>query len=465
MQLHWHRRDLRVADNRALATAARSGEVLPVFVFDPAVLAHSSPVRTAFLLDALASLRERYRAHGSDLLVVRGDPREQLVRLAREHDATLVVWNRGYSGLAQTRDAAVAMALSEASVDHESYEDALLHEPGTILTNDGTHYAVYSYFWKKWRDRAKDDPYESPPSDALAAVAGDPLPSIEEFHESPPEASVPAAGTRAARDLLDAFCAGPIRRYEADRDYPGREATSRLSPHLKFGTIGVREVWAATEAAKAELDDAERDSVETFQSQLAWREFYAHVLFFRPDVVSENYREYEQTIQWREDPEALRAWKAGETGYPIVDAGMRQLRTEGFVHNRVRMVVASFLTRDLLLDWRVGYGWFRDRLVDHDAANDSGGWQWAAGTGTDAQPYFRIFNPTTQGKRFDPDAEYVRAHVPELRDATADEIHAWPELAPDERERVAPDYPAPIVDHSDRRERAIAMFEAARGTD
>jgi deoxyribodipyrimidine photo-lyase len=466
MQLFWHRRDLRVADNRGLATAAESGAVVPVFVFDDDVLAHAGPSRVRFMLDALAALREAYRERDSDLVVVRGDPAEELPRLAAEYDAERVVWNRDYSGLARTRDAAVRRALNEADVAREAVHDAIHHEPGSITTNAGDPYSVYTYFWKKWRDREKADPFASPDADALADVSGAALPGIEDLGFAEPEAAVQAAGTEAARERLRSFCADGIFRYAEDRDYPERDATSRLSTDLKWGTIGVREVYAATEDAAAAADgDDEAESVEEFQSQLAWREFYAHVLFFNPEVVTENYKEYENDIGWRDDDEALAAWKEGRTGYPIVDAGMRQLRAEAYMHNRVRMVVAAFLTKDLLLDWREGYAHFREYLADHDTANDNGGWQWAASTGTDAQPYFRIFNPTTQGERYDPDATYIKEYVPELRDADADEIHDWPNLSPTERERVAPDYPAPIVDHADRREEAIAMFEAARGDD
>ncbi len=253
-------------------------------------------------------------------------------------------------------------------------------------------------------------------------------------------------------------------RYDDARDYPARESTSRLSPHLKFGTVGVRELWEKTEGAKNDAGSAsDADSVEEFQGQLAWREFYMHVLDDNPGVVVENFKDYQYDIAWRDDPDGVQAWKDGETGYPIVDAGMRQLREEAWVHNRVRMIVASFLTKDLLVDWREGYDWYRQKLVDHDTANDNGGWQWAASTGTDAQPYFRIFNPMTQGERFDSDASYIKRFVPELEDVPPAKIHEWNELDPDEREELAPDYPGPIVDHSHRREMAITMFENARG--
>ncbi|SFG32609.1 deoxyribodipyrimidine photo-lyase [Halopelagius inordinatus] len=463
MQLHWHRRDVRAADNRGLSAAAAEGDVVPVFVFDDAVLDHAGASRVQFLVDALDELRAWYRERGSDLVVRRGDPRTVLPELAAEHGIDRVVWNEDYSGLARERDAAVRRALDEAGVRSESFHDAIFHEPGSITTNAGDPYSVYSYFWKKWRDREKPAPVAAPESDALASVSGDPIPTCSDLGFERPDADVPEAGTDAARRRLAEFCDDPIYRYAEGREYPARDATSGLSPDLKFGTIGIREVYEATAEARASAAGERDESVGEFQSQLAWREFYSHVLRYNPNVVAENYKEYENAIEWRDDPEALRAWKEGQTGYPIVDAGMRQLKAEAFVHNRVRMIVASFLTKDLLLDWREGYAHFRDRLVDHDTANDTGGWQWAASTGTDAQPYFRIFNPMTQGERYDPDAEYIRRYVPELRDVPAADIHRWHELSPTRRAELSEGYPDPIVDHAERREDAIAMFEAARG--
>ncbi|MFB9823470.1 cryptochrome/photolyase family protein [Halobaculum roseum] len=492
MRLFWHRRDLRVADNRGLAAAAdatgNDGAVVPVFVFDDDVLAHGAPPRVRFMLDALAALRDDYRERGSDLVVARGDPAEVLPELADEFGAEAVVWNEDYSGLARERDARVRVALDAAGVARETHHDAVHHEPGTITTNQGDPYAVFTYFWKKWRDREKADPFDVPAGDDLVdadaadlvnvdAVAGDALPSITDLGFVEPDADVQAAGTDAARDRLAAFCEDAVYRYGEDRDYPAREATSRLSTDLKWGTIGVREVYAATEEANAEAaamaddtvdDDGEGPvaSVEEFQSQLAWREFYTQVLWANPEVVTQNYKDYERPIEWRNDDTAmehLAAWKEGRTGYPIVDAGMRQLTEEAYMHNRVRMIVASFLTKDLLLDWRHGYEHFKRHLADHDTANDNGGWQWAASTGTDAQPYFRIFNPMTQGERYDPDAEYVAEYVPELASVSPDNVHSWHELSVGRRRQLAPEYPDPIVDHSEMRERALSMFKRARG--
>jgi len=500
MELFWHRRDLRLADNVGLAAAADRDDVAAVFVFDDAVLAHASDVRVRRLLDGLAALRAEYRDRGSDLLLARGDPETVVPELAGALDAERVVWNRDYSGLARERDAAVRRALNEAGVAREAHHDAVLHTPDSIRTNAGDPYSVYTYYWRKWTDRDTDSPAPTPgasdlvDADALtAAVDGDggaladggvatdriavgDLPAPADLGFAEPDADVGPSGTEAARERLDDFLSEAVFSYDAERDYPAREATSRLSAFLKYGEIGVRETYEATKEAMAAAEERAADdggdddegpvaAVEEYQQQLAWREFYTQVLYHNPEVVAADYKEYEEGIEWRDDPDEIAAWKRGETGYPIVDAGMRQLREEAFMHNRVRMIVASFLTKDLLVDWRVGYDHFRERLADHDTANDNGGWQWAASTGTDAQPYFRIFNPMTQGERYDPDAEYIKQYVPELRGVDADLIHEWHELSPTQRANAAPEYPAPVVDHSERREEALAMYKRARGED
>ena len=500
MELFWHRRDLRIADNVGLAAAAERDAVAPVFVFDDDVLTHASDVRVRRLLDGLTALRDAYRDLGGDLLVARGDPKAVLPALAKRLDADRVVWNRDYSGLARKRDAAVRQALHNAGIRREAHHDAVLQTPDSIRTNAGDPYSVYTYYWKKWTDRETDPPAPTPETgdlvglDALAAATdsaetdggvtpgsnadggsepnhigvGD-LPMPADLGFSEPDADVGPAGTTAARERLDAFLADGVFAYDDERDTPAREGTSRLSTFMKYGEIGVREVYEATEEAMTEAENRpEEDAgehVAAYQQQLAWREFYTQVLYHNPSVVTENYKEYEEGIDWRDDPEEIAAWERGETGYPIVDAGMRQLRAEAFMHNRVRMIVASFLTKDLLADWRHGYEHFKGRLADHDTANDNGGWQWAASTGTDAQPYFRIFNPMTQGERYDPDAEYIRKYVPELRDVEPDLIHQWHELSPTQRANAAPEYPSPIVDHSARREEALAMYKRARGED
>ena len=459
MRLHWHRRDLRLSDNVGLADAPETPA--GVFVFDDEVLEHAGAPRVSFMLDALASLREGYRDRGSELFVRRGDPAAVLADLAETRDVEMVSWNRDYSGLARGRDERASAALKDAGVTPQKFHDAICHEPGSITTNAGDPYSVYTYFWKKWRDREKGDPRPVP--ELAAADDDEPLPTLGELGFDDPPGTVPPAGTDEARSLLESFLEEEVLAYEERRDYPAEKPTSRLSPHMKFGTIGIREVDERVRETLADTDGEAHESVEEFRSQLAWREFYTHVLNFNPGVVTENYKSYENDIEWEDDEELLKAWKRGETGYPIVDAGMRQLREESYMHNRVRMIVASFLTKDLLIDWRHGYDHFRELLVDHDTANDNGGWQWAASTGTDAQPYFRIFNPMTQGERYDPEAEYITEYVPELRGVDPEIIHSWHECSLTQRRNVAPEYPDPVVDHSERREEALAMFEQARG--
>lgn len=460
MDLFWHRRDLRISDNVGLA--ASEGPILPVFVLDPALLEYASPNRLAFLLGALSDLRSVYRERGGDLLVERGEPVSVLPAVAADFEVKTVHWNRDFSGKAEERDTVVTEALDADSIHHEQHDDALLHEPRSILTNEGKTYSVFSYFWKKWRSREKPSPVTDP--EPFAAPETTTIPTLAELGADTPQADLPEPTHERATERLEDFCDGPIYRYDEARDYPARDATSRLSPYLRFGLIGIRTVWESTVRAKEGApDEAARDAATEYQRQLAWREFYAHALQSNPSMVWRNVRTYEQPIEWRVDSEELEAWKAGRTGYPIVDAGMRQLREEGWMHNRLRMIVASFLTKDLMIDWRAGYEHFRTHLVDHDPGNDAGGWQWAASTGMDAQPYFRIFNPMTQGERYDPEAEYITTYVPELEEVAADEIHRWTELDADQQAALAPAYPSPIVDHAERREAALDMFERARG--
>ncbi|MFB6082355.1 MAG: deoxyribodipyrimidine photo-lyase [Halanaeroarchaeum sp.] len=464
--IFWHRNDLRTRDNRGLVDAAARGTVVPVFCLDDALLEVAGAARVSFMLEALRDLQSWYRERGSDLLLVRADPTDAIPALAGDHDAEAVVWNEGYSGYAQTRDEAVADALFASGIDTGRVDDRYLHRPGDIRTNAGEPYSVFTYFWKKWRDREPRSSVDAPPTDRLADVSGPEVPTLATLGFNEPTASVLTGTIGAAEQRLTSFLAGPVYDYEQRRDRPAAKGTARLSQDLSFGLLGIRDVFERTEAARTDApDEAASASVVEFQRQLAWREFYGQVLAFAPETVSENHTSFEHPIEWRNDPEEIRAWREGETGYPFVDAGMRQLRREGHIHNRPRMVVAAFLTKDLLTDWRIGYRWFRRHLVDHDTANDVGGWQWAASTGTDAHPYFRVFNPTTQGERYDPDAEYVREYVPELRGVSPELIHSWPDLADEDRQSTAPEYPAPIVDHASRRDAAIDAFERARGDD
>ncbi|MGM0371208.1 MAG: cryptochrome/photolyase family protein [Halobacteriota archaeon] len=458
--LFWHRRDLRTVDNRGLDVASEYGPVIPVAVVDPAVQTYAGPARRGFYHASLASLQQTYRALGTDLEIRQGDPRTVLPELAAKTDAERVVWNTDYSKLATKRDGAVRDRLPE-DVSALEISDVSLFEPGSIRTSAGDHYSVFSYYYKKWIDREVPAPAPQPSPEVFPdRQARD----IDEIQASPVDSLPLPAGRQAAEDRMTRFLDGPIYEYAETRDLPAADGTSRLSQDLAFGLLGIRELRnAVDEADYTAPTETAIDSVEEYRRQLAWRDFYIQVLDAHPETVTENFKDFEHPIEWRDDPAAFRAWAQGETGYPIVDAGMRQLQAESFMHNRLRMIVASFLTKDLQIDWREGYAWFREQLLDHETANDVGGWQWAASTGTDAQPYFRIFNPMTQGERHDPDAEYIKTYVPELQNVDPETIHSWPDVDTERRDELAPDYPDPIVDHAERREQTIEMFEWARG--
>lgn len=463
MRLHWHRRDLRINDNRGLSCATED-PIIPVFILDPSILTHGSPPRVAFLLACLDSLRSSYRSRGSDLIIEHGDPEQILPEIINEYSVDHVSWNIDYSPIARRRDTLINDQLQSQSITTLPVHDAVSLPPGTITTAAGEYYKVYSYYADKWRNNSHDDPIAPPPDAQFPSVTGEPLPSISELGIESSTATIPEAGANTAEHLLEQFCTDSIQQYADDRDFPAKNATSRLSPHLRFGTIGIRNTINQTEQSlHAAPDDHARNGPETFLDQLAWREFFIEVLWNNPTILTENYKDFPNPLKWRDDPDALSAWKDGITGYPLVDAGMRQLTNEAWMHNRVRMVVASFLTKDLLIDWREGYRWFREKLIDHEPANDVGGWQWAASTGTDAQPYFRIFNPLTQCERYDPNGDYVRTYVPELEAAPTEVIHDWPSLDSETRDSYAPEYCDPIVDHQEQREKAIDMFEHARG--
>lgn len=434
-------RDLRVDDHPALATAARADTIVPLFVFDDAILgsSYNRPNRAGFLLESLADLDARLRALGAALVVRGGDWIAQVVSVVKTTRAASVHVSGDVSGFAQRREARLRAAGAEHGFRVEVTPGVTVVEPGALRPgnrSDGDdHYKVFTPYWRRWA-AAETRPLAERPSKLVLPSGIDPgtLPTAADIVPGERSPACAPGGTTEAHRLLDDWVhTGPdagLRAY-ADRhdDLPG-DATSRLSPHLHFGTVSPGEIAAAC---------AGRDGAEPFLRQLCWRDFYAQILAARPDAAWQDYRG--RGDRWHDDPDLLDAWKAGRTGYPIVDAGMRQLAQEGFVHNRARMIVASFLTKDLYVDWREGARHFLDLLLDGDLANNNLNWQWVAGTGTDTNPH-RIFNPTVQGKRFDPDGEYVRRYVPELAALRGGATHE-----PDASARRAYDYPAPIVDH------------------
>jgi deoxyribodipyrimidine photo-lyase len=462
LAIHWFRNDLRLRDNTALAEAcARADALLPVFVLDERLLA--SPAlgapRVRFLLDCLARLAADLEARGRRLVVRRGDPARVLPQLARESHAQLVTWNRDTTPFAARRDARVRAALERAGVASVEAADRVIFEASEVRTRQGGAFSVFTPYRRAWHARLAEDPRRPRPAPKLPGpaprVASEPLPSAEALGFGGDAAELPTGGEAAAQRRLARFLAEAVGRYAEDRDRPAVDGTSRLSPHLRFGTLSPREcVHAALEAAAAEPRLAR--GAEKWVDELVWREFYAALLEREPRLLREPQRREYATLAWNDDEQALAAWREGRTGFPIVDAGMRQLLATGWMHNRVRMLAASFLVKDLLLDWREGERWFLQRLVDGDPASNDGGWQWCASTGSDAAPYFRIFNPTSQGERFDPDGAYVRRFVPELRGAPDRFVHR-PAQAP----QPPRGYPAPIVDHAERREVALERYREA----
>lgn len=465
--VHWFRRDLRVADNTALAAAGRdASRVVPVFILDdhygddPGV----GPARFGFLRESIEALAKGLEGVGGRLVLRPGPASEALPRLLKETGADAVYANGEIGPYPQKRDAAVAAAVTAAGARFRLFPDELLVEPADVLGGRAEPFRVFTPFWRRWREIEKRARAAAPADLATPTLASVPIGRVRAWKDLPPQPLRPAGGeSRAARELT-AFVERRLPRYAADRAHPARDATSRLSPHLHFGTVSARTVHAA--AVEALDGGAPAEDVRRFLGELAWRDFFHHVLFHFPRVAEGNFRPEFDRLPWKEDPGGFAAWTAGRTGYPFVDAGMRQLAAMHWMHNRARMAVASFLTKDLHLHWQAGERWFAHGLADANLANNNGGWQWAAGTGADAAPYFRVFNPVLQGEKFDGDGEYVRRWVPELARVPREKVHTpWTMTREEQREagcRIGSDYPAPIVDHRAERAEALRLFERIR---
>jgi len=446
----WFRRDLRLADNPALLEACDApGGVLPLFVLDPGLWEPAGPPRRWYLSRSLAalddSLRRLDRGHGAGLSVVRGDPVVEVVRAAREVGASRVHVAADFGPYGHRRDAEVEEALAEEGVELVRTGSPYAVAPDRVRNGSGAPYQVYTPFHRAWSEHGWRDPVGPPTGPARLALDG----AVELPDPRLPHGMrLPEAGERAARRRWQAFLDAHLAGYDSDRDRPDLDATSRMSVHLKWGEIHPRTMLA-------DLHGRRGKGPTTYRRELAWREFYADVLFQRPSSAREYLRPELAAMQYDEPADGLDAWREGRTGFPIVDAGMRQLRATGWMHNRVRMIVASFLVKDLHVEWQHGARHFMRWLVDGDLASNQHGWQWTAGSGTDPAPYFRIFNPTSQGRKFDPDGSYVRRWVPELADLEDRFVHE-PSSAPD---GPPGGYPEPIVDHKQERAEALARYE------
>lgn len=466
----WFRRDLRLSDHLALHAAVSSGQpIIPLFIFDPAILKSDrlSAARLDFMLAALVSLDESLKGYGQRLIVRMGEPLAVLHALIQETGADALYFNLDYTPSARRRDESV---MRELGVRVETFHDRLLVAPHEITTATGGIYTVYTPFKNRWRtlEKRHESPVEytlSPDSFYAGSLESDAIPSPGALHHSS-SVKLPPVSEGAARARLDEFTRRKIYGYGEGRNLlanpfdDARNGTSSLSPYIRFGLISLRQArQAAAEAYIATRSEAYRESVTTWMDEIIWHEFYTHVLWHFPYAASANFNRKYDPVEWRHAPDELQTWQDGQTGFPVVDAAMRQLNETGWMHNRARMIVASFLTKDLLIDWREGERYFMQRLLDGDQAANNGGWQWAAGTGTDAQPYFRIFNPVSQSQKFDPEGVFIRHWVPELRDVPQKYIHE-----PWRMEKPPRDYPPPMVDHGYARDRTLKAFEVVKAS-
>ncbi|MCY0095238.1 cryptochrome/photolyase family protein [Hoeflea ulvae] len=471
----WFRNDLRIHDNAALVAASRHAAVIPLFIREADGPARPlGAARRWWLHHSLAGLSEKLERLGAPLHLISGDPTEVIPELVRATGASAVYWNRRYDPAHQSTDADLKNHLHSLHIDADSFAGQLLHEPTRLRTGGGTYYKVYSPFWRALEsDLETSPPMPLPAPGSLAAFDGATdlaseslddwqlLPTGPDWSGGIAKAWTP--GEDGAHDRLSEFLENRLRGYAERRDIPGKAATSGLSAHLATGEITPAQIFDALSQTD---NDASNEDRSRFRKEIAWREFSWHLLVNNPGLPDTNHNSKFDAFPWVADADAVSAWQKGMTGYPVVDAGMRQLWQTGWMHNRVRMIVSSFLIKHLMIDWREGEAWFWDTLVDADPASNAASWQWVAGSGADASPYYRIFNPILQGDKFDGDGSYVREFVPELAGLPDKFIHK-PWTAPEDvllsaGIRLGETYPRPIVDHQAARQRALASYKSIK---
>ncbi len=467
--LVWFRRDLRTYDHAALFHALKAhDQVYCVFVFDSTMLAKlpRSDRRVEFILRAVVEVAEALRRMGGALIILQGDPCDEIPKLAARLGVQAVYANRDYEPAALQRDAAVEGNIRRlAEVEFFLFKDQVIFDCDEVLTQQRTPFSVFTPYENAWLKRLSPFYLQAYPVERYAAHlaipdAVLPAPTLSELGFLPADlASLPLpTGMRGARRLFLAFTER-LDHYASDRDFPAVNGTSTLSAHLRFGTVSIRQLTGYAQSQSGR-------GAATWLSELIWRDFYHMILWHHPHVVTQAFKPAMETLVWDDAPDLLAAWQQGKTGYPLVDAAMRQLMHTGFMHNRLRMVTASFLTKDLGVDWRLGERWFAEKLLDFDLAANNGGWQWAASTGCDAQPWFRIFNPVTQSEKFDPQGHFIRRYVPEILSLPNQFIHApWKMNASQQAAcgvLLGRDYPLPVVDHAVARERTLQRFSTVR---
>ena len=468
--IHWFRQDLRIKDNPSLEAASQYESIIPVYILDD-VNSGEFAMGAASRWWLHKSLEKLNESLGGNLLIYKGNPSDIFNNIIKEQDISYISWNRCYEPWRIERDKAIKKDLESQNINVESFSGALLWEPWKISKDDGTPYRVFTPFYKKGCLNADEPRF---PTNSLklnnlytnklnseSIENLDLIPEIDWYRDFEPEWS---PGEEGADQCLEEFLESGLLNYKEGRNFPSKKFVSRLSPHLHFGEISPNEVWYR--AKTKETEEGIEKSLAHFHSELGWREFSSYLLYHFPDLPKVNFQKKFDIFPWRQDETLLKLWQSGNTGYPIVDAGMRELWKTGYMHNRLRMVVGSFLVKNLLIHWQEGERWFWDCLVDADLASNSASWQWVAGSGADAAPYFRIFNPITQGLKFDPDGEYTKKYVPELKDLPNKYLFS-PWEAPKEVLESAgielgKDYPQPIVDLKISREIALEAFATTK---
>jgi len=447
MNIFLHRDDLRIHDNIGLKKASENSETIPAYIEDPRIAQRTGQNKKAFRKQGITKLDDKYLEKGSGLIYRKGKTTNELQKLNEEYSIDKVFLNRSYTPLKRR----IERQIDNSNVETLIFQDRLLVEPQQLRQEYGT----FSPFYKEWKKKEKASPVQEPEN--LAEIDSE----VPEFNTEV-KADIPEAGEEIALDKWREFRDDSLQDYKNSRDdVANPESVSRLSMYYSSGMLGLRKVLKNVEELIEESNDSSKiRNYAKYRNELAWREFFYQVLWHNPEAVNQNYKGFENEINWRNDSEEFKAWKKGETGIPFVDAGIRELRETGYMHNRTRQNVASFLTKHLMVDWRKGAQFFRKHLVDHDTASNNGGWQWAASTGTDSVP-IRIFNPVKQGRKYDTHAEYIKRWVPELRDLDPNSIHNWVEMSQEERNEYDTDYPDPIINFNQRYHMGKKIFEEA----
>lgn len=455
--IHWFRRDLRLTDNTALrACAAYADQVVPVYIVSDWKSSHrwTGPHRQQFLCGSLASLDHDLSEVGGRLIIRQGEAVAELETLLRETKATAIFFNRDPDPFGRAVEEKIKRLADTHGIDIVGCKDTCIHEQDEVLTGSGGPFRVFTPYAKAWGKLERPETTGKVRSLVIPkSVKSLPLPTLRTWGLSA-SGEIVEPGEKAARNRMKKFLEGPLASYGDHRNFPADDATSRLSQDLRYGLLSIRELFQKCEEVGKDLSATGRKGVQTYQSELIWREFYMQVLWHFPNVLEEEFNPVFRKMSWPGQTAHFQRWCDGETGFPLVDAAMRQLNQTGFMHNRARMITAMFLTKDLHLDWRMGESYFMQQLTDGEIASNNGGWQWSAGTGADAAPYFRIQNPWTQTKRYDVEGRYIHRWIPELRDVPAEKFFAPPK----DGKPLAKGYPTPLVDHAEAREMTLRLF-------